>query len=183
MIPFILFLLLIVFSIYLPFPKAKSDVIPPYEAILILGYPTNENGTLSMRQQERCDKAITLIQKGYADTIIISGGCVKNDYAEATTMENYILSRIPNIKILKEEKACSTFQNLQYTKALYPFERILIVTSPAHIRRSWFFTKKFYEQADIIACKKYDALQFYLIEYIRLWVCLYYEMKLKNQKR
>lgn len=152
-----------------------------YDAILILGYPTNSDGTISRRLQERCDYALSLYQKQIAPHIIVSGSNVKNEFNEAEVMKEYLLQKDKSISIKVESQARNTYQNFKNTKADFPYSNILIVTSPSHIRRTHFFAKKFYSNSDVVKCKAIDQIKYYLFEYTRLWICLYYEIKLSKK--
>lgn len=175
-------LIFIIFSIYIFFPKPSNKIRAPYEAILLLGCPTLDNGKISQLQQERCDQACALYKGQIATIIVISGGCVKNQFHEARTMQSYILSKLPDANILIEQNAKNTYQNLRYTNTSFSYEKILIVTSPFHIRRAAFFAKKFYQDFDVIGCKKKDSIKNYILEYPKLWICMYYELKLNLKK-
>lgn len=166
-------------SIYLFFPKPSKKLQNQYEAIVILGYPANDDGTISNRLKERLDFALMLYEKQMAPIIIVSGASVKNKYKEAEVMKQYLLKAHSTLSILMEEHAHNTFQNFKFIKELTHYTNLLVITSPSHIRRASFFAHKFYHQADVISCKPFDSIGYYIFEYTRLWVCLYYEWKLK----
>lgn len=176
----ILFLIsLLILAYFFPLPSKKLDSY--YDAILVLGCPANNDGTISSQQKERTDKAIQLFLEGKAPKVIFSGSNVQNAFIEAEIMAEYALNQINKDSIILETKARNTFQNFKFTKE-YPYKKLLVVTSPFHVRRAAFFARKFYTDIHVIGCKKRDSFNLYLWEYTRMWICLYYEWKLSKEK-
>lgn len=70
-------------------PKPQSDRV--YDVAIVLGSPTEENGSLSRVQKTRMDAAITLYKEKRVRCILISGGSVRNTYTEADIMAAYAI--------------------------------------------------------------------------------------------
>lgn len=178
----LILLCILCFSIYLFFPKPKKKLKSSYDAIVILGCPAHDDGTVSLPLKERCNFALQLYEQGKAPLIIVSGAAVQNRYAEAQVMKQYLMLCNHSIPVQMELQARNTYQNLKFVKETFACKQILVVTSPSHIRRACFFTKKFFYDSDVVKCKYHDSIKQYILEYTRLWVCLYYEIKLSIQK-
>lgn len=162
------------------FPKPNTKPAKPLDAILILGCPANEDGSISSMLKKRCDRALQLSEQYHCNTFILSGSNVKNQYKEADVMAQYCHTQNPKLHLIKEEQAKNTYENFKYAKEL-PYSSILTITSPSHMRRAAFFMKKFYRDVCVDAYKKKDPLPVYCFEYTRMWICLYYEWKLSKQ--
>lgn len=182
----IIILLLCIIHLYLyhMFPKPpKPQANTHYDYILVLGCPCEADGSLSSVQQQRIDAAVSYYQQGYAKRIIVSGGSVHNAYSEAEQMADALQKQLPNACIQKEMQARNTFQNLQLTKAAYPADRILVVSSPSHLRRAYLMVRKFYHNSAMGSGQAHDAWYFYLWEYTRLWNACYWEIRLSHKKK
>lgn len=153
-----------------------------YAYILVLGCPSKEDGSISSTQLQRIEAAVHYYNEGFSDTILLSGSAVKNSYVEATSMATHLQARLPNTKILTETNARNTFQNMQFSKQAFPAENVIVVSSPSHLRRANFFAKKFYANASLGCASFHDPWYFYLWEYSRMWVAIYWEIKLHKKK-
>ncbi|MDB7983701.1 YdcF family protein [Faecalicoccus pleomorphus] len=139
---FILFVvcLLLVYLHYFPaIPRRKEN----YPYALLLGCPSHNDGSYATSQIRRCELAMEAYKKGYFDTLIISGGAVKNQYVESLQMEKYILKRIA-MPIVCETKARNTWENFQFTKEKIGDVPVLILSSGTHIRRACAIGKSFF---------------------------------------
>lgn len=176
-----LFVLLFPYLIFRTPPKPKRGEI--YDFILVLGCPTNADHTLSQPQKKRIDAAIYYVKEKVADTIIVSGADVQHGDVEADIIGDILSKKLPEVTIKKECKARNTYQNLKFTKALFGGNRILVISSPSHLRRAYFFTKKFYPHACMGCADFHDPLSYYIWEYTRMWVALYWEIRLALFKK
>ncbi len=179
----ILFILLILFFPFLIFrkgslPKLKNH----FDAMLILGCPTKDDGTLSPAQNKRLAAAITHLNRHSISFIIISGAAVKNADVEAEVMKAALQKKGVIVPILLETKARNTYQNFLYTKEQFGDLNLLVITGSSHRRRAYFFARKFFGHSMMGQAKR-DSWQEYIKEYFRMWNTLYWEGKLFFQKR
>lgn len=175
----VIVLLLIAVFPYLIFHKPpKPDPHITYDFILVLGCPALNDGSLSEAQKIRVAAAAYYAQKQYADLVIFSGSSVKNNYVEAKIMAQALAQQLPHLHVEVETKAQNTFQNLKFTKAQFGGDTILLISSPAHLRRAYFFARKYYPNAAMGCADFHDTLPSYLWEYTRMWVALYWEIRL-----
>lgn len=186
----VLLLLLILLNIYLfqqfPAPSKPKDT-SFYDVIIVLGCPCKADGSISVMQRERMDKAISLYTQKKALYLIVSGGSIHNNHNEALCMKKYALSKnIEEQVIITENKAANTFENLKLCKQIciqQNFHKVLVITSDFHIRRSAFFVRNFFNDFDMDAADHKSPFSLYMQEYFRLWNTLYYEQKLKKKKQ
>lgn len=173
---FLLCLLLFPYIIFRKPPKPTAS--QHYDFILVLGCPTLADGTLSTLQKQRLEATACYVNHRYCERVVISGGAVQNEYGEAIEMAHAFQTMCPNCEILTETNARNTFQNLKFAKEQFGGNHILVITSPSHLRRAYFFTKKFYPHAHMGCGEQKDAWYAYLWEYTRMWVALYWEVRL-----
>lgn len=173
------FILLMLGIPFLLIRKPKIWKQMSVDAILVLGCPCNLDGSLSPQQRKRLDSCIHYVNQSRCDHVIVSGGAVHNSYVEAQVMADTLRSHLPNCFIETECKAQNTFQNFKYMKKQFDGEHVLIITSAAHCRRAYFFAKKFYPDAAVGRSLYKDDFMDYVIEYLRLWNVLYWEIRLR----
>lgn len=180
----ILIILVILFLPYLIFRKGPHPRPGRhYDAMLILGCPTHDDGTLSTAQRRRLALAEEYLAKQMVSFVIISGAAVKNEYVEAAAMKSVLQKKGMTTPIFTEVQARNTFQNFRNAKAQFGELSLLVITGSAHRRRSYFFARKFYTQA-VMGQAKHDSWSEYIKEYFRMWNALYWEVKLflQNQR-
>lgn len=117
------------------------------DCILVCGYPTNEDGTLSHILKSRIDKAIELYKNHQSAYMIVSGGAIHNQFSEAKAMAEYAITQgISKSCIIIENQAKSTYHNMLYCKEMMErnhFMSCYIVTNSWHIMKAEYYAKKF----------------------------------------
>lgn len=150
------FLTLICISIFIIIESAiifyPKKSLKPCDYIVVLGAGIRgENLTATLK--DRLDKTIEYLEKtGYTGDIIVSGGQgLGESITEACAMEKYLVENgIPKDKIVLENKATSTYENLKYSKEIIenlsgkPIKDldILVVTTDFHAMRSNLLAKR-----------------------------------------
>lgn len=112
------------------------------DAIIVLGSGIRgENLTVGLKN--RLDSAIEYYKENEDAIIIVSGGQgPQENITEALAMERYLLSKgIPQEKIIKEEKATSTYENFVYSKKILDEKfddnyKVCFVSNEYHIYRA-----------------------------------------------
>jgi uncharacterized SAM-binding protein YcdF (DUF218 family) len=111
-----------------------------FDALLVLGYPANQDGTPSPEQRERVLEAVREYQAGMAPVIIFSGGAVHNRFIEADVMSKLAKdSGVPARAIVEEPCARNTVQNVEYATQImraHQWDSVEAITTPAHERRA-----------------------------------------------
>lgn len=163
--------------------KLQADVL--YDTCLVLGCPTRDDGHLSRMQKSRMDVAIQLYQTHQVKTLILTGANVRNDFIEAEVMAAYAIAQgVKNADIILETKAVNTFDNFRFTARLceqHHVHNIVVVTSQFHLRRSNFFVRKFFTKYAMQGSHDKEKIKHYLVEYLRMWNTLYWELKFKKR--
>lgn len=87
-----------------------------FDAIIVLGVPSEPNGAPSADQQAEVYEAIREYERGVAPHIILSGGAAHNDFVEATVMAEVARSQgISQSSIFEERRAQNTLENACYS--------------------------------------------------------------------
>ena len=121
--------------------------IKPMDAIFVLGsYDTRV-----------ADRAADLYLQGYGKFIICSGGNYSGyPKSEAETFADIIISKgVPKDKLILEDKASNTGENVIFTKKFLEekklkFHSFLLVQKPYMERRTYATFKKFWPEAECI---------------------------------
>lgn len=133
---------------YLP-PTRLPDAATEYEYALLLGCPNRKDGSYSSSQKARCQLAIDAYHNGMFKTLIISGASVKNEYVECEQMARYIQERC-SMPIILEDKATTTWQNLENTRAMIGDVPLLILTGSLHARRASAMARSFFSHYGLL---------------------------------
>jgi uncharacterized SAM-binding protein YcdF (DUF218 family) len=106
-------------------------------AVLILGYPTQDDGSEHPIQRLRVEAGVATYQANHCTRIVISGGAVANTYIEAQSMANIARTLgAPDHDLVLETHARTTWENIQYSvSSLAQYERIFIVSDSLHVHR------------------------------------------------
>jgi hypothetical protein len=100
-------------------PVAGACIAQKHDAIIVLGCPSNEDGTASDCQIERADLAVRLHDAGYADDFIVSGAAVHNDFAESDALHDLLVARaITSDAIIREPRAEHTDENIYFSSRI-----------------------------------------------------------------
>ena len=127
------------------------------DAIIILGAGV-KGERLSLTLKYRLDKGLEYIALNPDAKIIVTGGMGPGeDITEAEAMRRYLVSQgIDNSRIIIEDKATSTYENLMYSSEfLKSGDRVVIVTDGFHIFRGVSMAEKFGLKATHIHSKSY----------------------------
>ena len=141
---FLVILICILIGIYYyflpPIPSLKKQ---KYPYALLLGCPSHDDGSMATSQIKRCELAIEAYQKNLFDTLVISGGAVKNQYTESKEMAKFIQQK-SSMPIICETQARNTYENFKNSSRITQDVPILILTGSLHAKRSCAIAKEFY---------------------------------------
>lgn len=117
------------------------------DAIIVLGAAV-QGDTPSRTLADRLDSAVEYYNKNSDIKIVVSGGKgPQENITEASAMENYLINKgVPKEKILKEEKATSTYENFLFSKEILDNTiggeyKVAFVTNEYHIYRAQSIAK------------------------------------------
>lgn len=187
-------LLLLIFLILLQLPILyffpKPSILQPnttYDVGIVLGCPTQEDGSISRMQKSRMDKAIQLYRTQAIRNILVSGAGVRNDYIEADVMAAYAIAQGIDVKhLFVEKKAMNTYDNLKHAKLMcdeHEFTSVVVISSCFHIRRSSFFVKKFFQHYVMCPTDEKEKSKHYVAEYVRMWNTLRIEWRIQHKRK
>jgi uncharacterized SAM-binding protein YcdF (DUF218 family)/glycosyltransferase involved in cell wall biosynthesis len=115
------------------------------DAIVVFAGGVGESGKAGGGHQERVKQAVDLYDEGYADRMVLSSGFVYS-FKEAEMMRALAIDQgIPASHIVLEEHAKNTYENVTFVNRIigeYHWRRILLVSSPYHMRRALLVWRK-----------------------------------------
>ncbi|PDZ94718.1 hypothetical protein CON36_32270 [Bacillus cereus] len=133
------------------FLESRNDVIKDeIDFVIVLGCGLRD-GSPSEMLKNRLNKVIPFLEKNTRTKVIVSGGIgIGGVQSEAQVMEKYLIAHgIEKERIIKEEKATSTYENLVFSRDIlikraydYQNKHVLIVTSDFHMFRSKLIAKR-----------------------------------------
>jgi uncharacterized SAM-binding protein YcdF (DUF218 family) len=111
-----------------------------FDAIVVLGYPSQLDGTPSPEQRARVREAVAEYRRGVAAHLILTGGPAHNNFVEAHTMALFAQSLgVPAAALIEEGQAHNTIENIYFSKAILDrngWSSAEIVSAPSHIPRA-----------------------------------------------
>jgi uncharacterized SAM-binding protein YcdF (DUF218 family)/glycosyltransferase involved in cell wall biosynthesis len=115
------------------------------DAIVVFAGGVGESGRAGGGAQERLKQAIDLFRAGYAPYLVLSSGFVYS-FHEAQVMRTLAIDQgIPASAIALEERATNTYENVRFVDDIlrdHHWRRILLVSSPYHMRRALLVWRK-----------------------------------------
>lgn len=154
-------MLILIFLILLVLPFLLFPSCPNHEqhvdVLIVLGCPTEDDGTLTPTQKKRIKKAVFAIQKYKIQTCITTGGSAHNAFNESKVMGKELLKSC-DVHLIYEDQSKTTYENMLFCKQIceqHQFKTIGIVTSRLHATRAYAMSKKFFD--DIVMFKAADT--------------------------
>jgi len=134
---------IIVFFLFsVKFLKKETTSLSPADVIIVLGYPSLNNGEISPLQKSRIDKAITLYKENFASKILFTGGAVQNKFVEAQIMKEYAVKNgIDKEAIILETVSQNTEENVVLSFEILKennYTNVIVITSNYHTHRSFY---------------------------------------------
>ncbi len=118
-----------------------------FDAIIVLGYPANPDGTVSPIERARVMEGIKEFRRGIASVLIMTGGAAHNEHTEAEVMADFARSQgVPDGAIIRENQALNTIQNAYYSVEIMKargWKAAEVVSSDSHIRRASLIFRRF----------------------------------------
>jgi len=117
--------------------SAPSCLEARHDAIIILGCPSDADGTSSSCQEGRVDLAMKFAQAGYGDRFIVTGGAVANAHVEAYALRDLLVAEgVPEASIETEPVARHTDENLYYSGLIMTakgWDTAIVISEPEHL--------------------------------------------------
>lgn len=114
------------------------------DTALVMG-AAQYNGSPSPAFKRRLDKALELFNSGCVSKVVVTGGKLQGDnYSEGFSGAKYLNQKgIDNTNIAYEENSSTSYENLDFARALIPKKEITLVTDDYHSYRSSFLARGF----------------------------------------
>lgn len=174
-------LLLILLFIGIPFlffPKCKHPE-SYVDCLIVLGCPAYCDGSLSITQKMRIDKAAQCIKDYHIPVCIVTGGAAHNTYSEAEVMGNY-LKTLVHLEPILEDKSTTTYENMKYCQELckkYNYKKIGVLTSSYHASRAYAMSKKFFHDVTMFNAPYRFTLKKLIREFLSRYQYIWFELK------
>ena len=111
-----------------------------FDAILVLGYPADDDGNPTPEQLARVTEAVREYERGVAPRLLFTGDAAGNRFVEADVMARVAAAQgIPPTAIFVETKAKDTIQNACYSARLmsnHGWRSAEVVSSGYHLPRA-----------------------------------------------
>ena len=134
-------------------PLKRSSPPAAADAIVVFAGGVGESGQAGGGYQERVKQAIDLYKAGYAKFLVLSSGYVYS-FREAEVMRALAVDNgVPPGAIVLEQRAASTYQNVEFVDEIlrdHHWQRILLVSSPYHMRRATMVWRKLDPEVTVI---------------------------------
>lgn len=176
-------IILVLFLLLLPilfFPKCKHSE-QNVDCLIVLGCPAYGDGTMSITQKLRVEKAAESILKHKIKVCILTGGAAHNEYTEAKIMADY-LKTLVDCKLILEDKSRTTYENMKNCQTLCKenkFTKIGVLTSSFHSDRAYAMSKKFFDDVIMFNAPYRFTIKKIIREYISRMQYITIEIKNK----
>ena len=134
-------------------PKADGT----NEYAIVLGAKVKKGNIPSRALQFRLDAALAYAKEYIHVKLVLSGGRGPDeDIEEAIVMKEFLLDNgIEKSRLILEDKATSTYENLLFSKALLPddIHSVTIITSDYHLQRAKILAGKLDWKSDVVVAE------------------------------
>ena len=131
------------FYFFAPNQNAQLNSV---DTLIVLGTPSQPDGSPSPEQRERVMEGVREFQKGVGRHIIMTGGPAHNHFVEAHTMALLAIANgVPASVIVEEGQAQDTIQNIYYSEKIMQqngWHSAEVVSSPYHLPRTALILKR-----------------------------------------
>lgn len=122
------------------FAATSNTSLSRFDAIIVLGTPTDSDGNPTPEQLARVTEAVREYERGVAPRLILTGGPAHNHFVEAQAMARAAHALgIPESALLLEPQALDTVQNARYSVTIlekHGWRSAEVVSSQAHLPRA-----------------------------------------------
>lgn len=110
------------------------------DAIVVLGYPADNDGNPTAEQLARVNEGVREYERGVAPYLIMTGGAAHNGFVEAEVMARTAAAQgIPASRIVVEPRAQDTIQNACYAVRMmkeHGWRSAEVISSASHLPRA-----------------------------------------------
>jgi uncharacterized SAM-binding protein YcdF (DUF218 family) len=124
---------------YLTVPTHSTDATH-FDVLIVLGYPSDDDGKPSPEQRARVMEAVREFKAGRAEHLIMTGAAAHNRWVEAESMARTAEQEgVPTEDIVVEPRAGNTIENIYYSQQIMQdrgWTSAEVVSSPSHLPRA-----------------------------------------------
>lgn len=152
----------------------------PADAIVVFAGGVGESGQADQGHAERVGRAVELFRQGWSGKLVFSSGYVYR-YEEPFVMKALAIQLgIPPQQIFLETQARNTYENVRNSHEmirLHGWDKILLVSSPYHMRRALWVWKKVGPETTVIPTPVLESEFYHAGGQIRLrhWKAILHE--------
>jgi vancomycin permeability regulator SanA len=130
--------------------------VPGNCVVLVLGYPTEDDGSLSSVQRVRVEAGVMAYRARNCQKLVLSGGAVANQYIEAERMASFAQELgVAKDHIVVEGRSRNTWENIGCSLSyLQKADSITIVSDSLHAKRA----KRYLCKQQPFLCGQVDIL-------------------------
>lgn len=125
--------------------RLLSDDLPPpqnLDCILVLGCSVYRDGTPSPMLKDRLELAVSLYEKGWSQTLLLSGDNGSPDYNEVAAMKQQVLALgVPVDAIVLDYAGFSTYDSIYRARDIFGVRRMAVVTQSYHLYRALYLAQ------------------------------------------
>ena len=124
---------------------SAEDAPPEHlDCILVLGCGVDAQGRPKPMLHDRMTVAVELYDKGWADTLLLTGDNSGPDYNEVGAMETFALEHgVPNEALLLDNEGFNTDASIRRARNVFGMEQVVIVTQEYHLFRALFLAEAY----------------------------------------
>ena len=106
-------------------------------AVLVLGYPSDADGSPNAVQRDRIAAGVAAYQRNHCERLVISGGAAHNASVEAAVMARLATAAgVPAASVVIEDRAQNTWQNVEFSLPfLDGFAHLFVASDTLHAFR------------------------------------------------
>ena len=114
------------------------------DCILVLGCGVDAQGRPKPMLHDRMTVAVELYDKGWADTLLLTGDNSGPAYNEVGAMETFALEHgVPADALLLDNEGFSTDASIRRARDVFGMEQVVIVTQEYHLFRALFLAESY----------------------------------------
>ena len=138
----------IVLGLYFFADRGNADR-PKVDTLIVLGCPTNPDGSPTPEQRERVMESVREFRKGVSDHIIMTGAAAHNKFMEAHAMASLAEANgVPESAVVEEGQAHDTIQNIYYSDKIMEkngWHTTEVISSPYHLPRTALILSRYHQ--------------------------------------
>ena len=114
------------------------------DCILVLGCGVDAQGRPKPMLHDRMTVAVELYERGWADTLLLTGDNSGPDYNEVGAMETFALDcGVPEEALLPDNEGFNTDASIRRAREEFRIRRAVIVTQEYHLSRALFLAESY----------------------------------------